>query len=532
MPRVSQPNPFNRSFSFSNFQAQNPSLTLPGSQVDLELNNAKATFDGVLTNLAQIQRDDGALKNGSVTFDTLSPSLQTAGIAPALPWVASTAYAMSVSVTHGSAFYRSLVAHTSGVFATDLAAGKWVLIVDFATIALVAASMIAVTPSGSLTTDVQGSLQALDTGKAPLSHTQLSSTISDSTAAGRALLTAADATAQNVLLGTTSLGFQSGDIKPTATLALQSGWYYCDGSNKNRVTDVNLFNAITIQQSGVTTSGSAIITGLSDTTNGGATPMSPGMPVSGIGIPAATVVQSVDSATQVTLSANATGSATTPLVFAPFGVGDGSTTFGLPNGAYAFVGRDNASGSASNIMQVSTTFGITTGTAAAVVASATGLFVGMYVSAPKIPIGTTILAISGTSVTLSANATGTVVTGAIRFSPIRDAQSLGQTGGTLSQTTTLITANLPSITSSAVNSISVNSSVSGIGYNFAPNPANTNSGAIVGPWWSDGVAHVLPGALNSTGNNTISVTSTGTASTPITKQTVQPTIVMNYIIKR
>jgi hypothetical protein len=37
-------------------------------------------------------------------------------------------------------------------FATDLAAGKWVLIVDFATIALVAASLIAVTPSGSLTT--------------------------------------------------------------------------------------------------------------------------------------------------------------------------------------------------------------------------------------------------------------------------------------------------------------------------------------------------------------------------------------------
>jgi len=66
---VSQPPAFNRSFSFSNFQAANPSLPIPGSQVDLELNNAKSTFDGVLTNLAQIQRDDGALKNGSVTFD-------------------------------------------------------------------------------------------------------------------------------------------------------------------------------------------------------------------------------------------------------------------------------------------------------------------------------------------------------------------------------------------------------------------------------------------------------------------------------
>jgi hypothetical protein len=217
-------------------------------------------------------RDDGALKNGSVTFDTLSPSLQTAGIAPALPWVAGTLYSVSASVTHGSAFYRCLIAHTSGVFATDLAAGDWVLIVDFATIALVAASMIAVTPSGSLSSNVQTSLQALDVGKAPLAHTQLSSTISDSTAAGRTLLTAANSAAQNTLLGTTSLGFQSGDVKETACPVLQTGWYYCDGSNKNRVTDVALFNAITIQQSGVTTSGSTVITGLTDTSN-----LSPGI---------------------------------------------------------------------------------------------------------------------------------------------------------------------------------------------------------------------------------------------------------------
>jgi hypothetical protein len=313
---VSQPPAFNRSFSFTNFQAANPSLPTPGNQVDLELNNAKRTLDGVLTNLKLIQRDDGALKNSSVTFDTLSPSLQTAGLAPALPWVTATGYAASASVTHGSAFYRCLVAHTSGVFATDLATGNWVLIVDFSTIALVAAAMIAVTPSGSLTTDVQGSLQALDTGKAALSHTQLSSTISDSTAAGRALLTAADANAQNVLLGTTSLGFQSGNIKETAGLILETGWYYCDGSNKNRVTDAALFNAITIQQSGTTTSGSPVITGLSDTVNGGNTPMSPGMPLSGIGIPAAARILSVDSATQVTMTLPAT-SATTPAAVHP-----------------------------------------------------------------------------------------------------------------------------------------------------------------------------------------------------------------------
>jgi hypothetical protein len=258
---VSQPAPYNRSFSFTNFQASQPSAPIPGSQVDLELGNVKKTFDGVLSNLALIQRDDGALANGSVTFDTLSPALQTAGLAQALPWVTGKLYSVSASVTHGSAFYRCLVAHTSGAFATDLAAGNWVLIVDFSTIALVAASLIAVTPSGSLTTDVQSSLQALDAGKAPTSHTHVSTAISDSTTPGRALLTAATVAAQNTLLGTTLLGFQSGDVKETATLTLQTGWYWCDGSNKNRVTDAPLFNAITIQQSGTTTSGSPVITG-------------------------------------------------------------------------------------------------------------------------------------------------------------------------------------------------------------------------------------------------------------------------------
>ena len=72
MPQAS---PYNRSFSFSNLQAQNPTAVPPGSSIDLELNNVKANSDGVLANLARIQRDDGALANGSVSFDQFSPGL-------------------------------------------------------------------------------------------------------------------------------------------------------------------------------------------------------------------------------------------------------------------------------------------------------------------------------------------------------------------------------------------------------------------------------------------------------------------------
>ena len=66
------PPAYNRSFSFSNFQAQNPSAALPGSSLEQELNNVKATLDAILTNLKLVQRDDGAIANASVGLDQLS----------------------------------------------------------------------------------------------------------------------------------------------------------------------------------------------------------------------------------------------------------------------------------------------------------------------------------------------------------------------------------------------------------------------------------------------------------------------------
>jgi hypothetical protein len=523
---MSQPPPYSRSFSFTNYQATNPSAPVPGSQVDLELNNAKATLDAVLANLKLIQRDDGGIKNATIGLDQLKAEVPVGFNAP-VAWTTGTAFtAGSSTVFQGSGFYRCLVTHTSGVFATDLAAGKWQLIVNLAAVPLVNASQIAVTPSGSLTSDVQTSLQALDTGKAATSHTHPSSAISDSTAAGRALLTAADVNAQNALLGTALLGFQAGDIKETACPILQSGWYYCDGSAKNRVTDVNLFNAITIQQSGTLTNASAVVAGLSDTSN-----LSAGMPVSGTGVSAGTVVASVDSGTQVTLSANATASSTTTLIFAPYGIGDGSTTFNLPNRAYVGVGRDNASGSASNITQVSTTINTTNAFTTATVGSATGLAAGMYVAAAGVPFGTQISSISGTSIVLSNAATVTASGVAARFSPLPNAQGLGRTGGALSMSTTLITANLPPYTPAG----SVSGSVTSITLNArTASTAGSNDPSTLSISTFSGTA--LGGISAPFASGTLSASFTGSAqggtSAPIVRPNMQPTIVMNYIIKR
>jgi len=63
-------------------------------------------------------------------------------------------------------------------------------------------------------------------------------------------------------------------------------------------------------QNGTTTNTSAVVTGLTNTAL-----LVVGQPVSGTGIPAGTTILSIQSPTQVTLSANATASGTVPVTF-------------------------------------------------------------------------------------------------------------------------------------------------------------------------------------------------------------------------
>lgn len=112
-----------------------------------------------------------------------------------------------------------------------------------------------------------------------------------------------------------------------------------------------------------------------------------------------------------------------------YGVGDGSTTFNVPDkrGTIA-VGADNMGGSAANKIQVTVNITTTNLSTAATVASATGLCKGMTVIAAGVPTGTTIANIVGTAVTLSANATASATVSG-RFSMFSDAQVVGAVGG-------------------------------------------------------------------------------------------------------
>ncbi len=129
-----------------------------------------------------------------------------------------------------------------------------------------------------------------------------------------------------------------GVILPFAGPAAPSGFLLCDGSALSRSTYAALFAAITVQLSATTTNASTSVTNLSSTSLLGV-----GMPVSGAGIPAGATIASIVNSTSITLSANATATGSlVALTFAPHGVGDGSTTFTLPDSRATYLRSQGA----------------------------------------------------------------------------------------------------------------------------------------------------------------------------------------------
>jgi len=134
---MAQPTAYTRQYNFNDFSTTSPSSPLPGVQIDNELNKVLTNLDGLNTNIALVQRDDGKLSNQSVhknAFDNDALALiGVSGYTVSGTWAAATSYATATLVSINDATYLSTVAHTSGtVFSTDLAAGKWILLANSA----------------------------------------------------------------------------------------------------------------------------------------------------------------------------------------------------------------------------------------------------------------------------------------------------------------------------------------------------------------------------------------------------------------
>lgn len=130
---MAQPTTYSRQYSFAGFSSNYPSDQQPGTQLDAEFNAVKTTLDGVLGNLTLIQRDDGQLANSSVGLAQVTADLIAYFSGSTVwtlrgAWLTATVYAVNDVVTQGGSTYICVSAHTSGTFATDLAATRWITI--------------------------------------------------------------------------------------------------------------------------------------------------------------------------------------------------------------------------------------------------------------------------------------------------------------------------------------------------------------------------------------------------------------------
>jgi hypothetical protein len=126
---MTQPTAYTPTTDFSQEEVDNVGgrSTVRTAMVDAELAAISTTLTQVLTNLSILQRDDTKLRDGFVELYNLSATCLSAltSIVPRGAWVTATEYAVGDLVESGARAYVCPVAHTSGTFATDYAAGKW-----------------------------------------------------------------------------------------------------------------------------------------------------------------------------------------------------------------------------------------------------------------------------------------------------------------------------------------------------------------------------------------------------------------------
>lgn len=223
-------------------------------------------------------------------------------------------------------------------------------------------------------------------------------------------------------------GVPVGAIIPVAGFNAPTNYAFAYGQAVSRTTFSSLMSALTSVQTASLSLGSPIITGLSDTSQ-----FAYLQAIEAVGIPSGTKILSC-TASSCTLSKNATATRTGSVMVFPYGNGDGSTTFNIPDyRGVGLAGRDNMGGSPANVLQVSTTMNTTNGSPTATVASAANIAAGMSVLNPNVPSGIFVSSIAGTTVTLSGNASATQSNVATRFSSLNDAQGLGVAGGSFAK---------------------------------------------------------------------------------------------------
>lgn len=173
-------------------------------------------------------------------------------------------------------------------------------------------------------------------------------------------------------------------------------------------------------------------------------------------------------------------------------------------------------GVAANVAQVSTTLTTSSGSSSATVGSAAGLAISMVITNDNVPSGAVINSISGTTITMSAPASGSAIAAPARFSPFPDAQAMGRAVTSLSAT--LTTPNLPPYTPAGTNTGGAAS------YTFSAASFQSGVNSVEGTSISAG-----PGKASQFTNPTFTGTPQGGTSVPFS--IMQPSRIVNRAIK-
>lgn len=145
-----------------------------------------------------------------------------------------------------------------------------------------------------------------------------------------------------------------GTIKPWAGLTAPNQYQFTYGQEVSRTTFSALYTALTSTQPVFCNSGSPVLNGLSDTTN-----FWIGMSVEVACVAAGFSTITAKTSSSVTLAANANVSTNTNAIFYPWGRGNGTTTFNLPDLRGIVPAGNNNMGGVASANLTTTYFGST-----------------------------------------------------------------------------------------------------------------------------------------------------------------------------
>jgi hypothetical protein len=109
---MSDPTPYTPGYSYTGWEAVNPTKPKPGPELDNDFANVARSVGETITALKDIRRSDGKLKNGIVTVDSLAPGV-SAGVNPRGTWVSGTDYVVADTVVYDGNVYRASLSNTA-----------------------------------------------------------------------------------------------------------------------------------------------------------------------------------------------------------------------------------------------------------------------------------------------------------------------------------------------------------------------------------------------------------------------------------